>query len=260
MTYFVTGATGFIGRHLVERLLEREGDIYVLIREGSTEKLERLRRAVRRDGADQAGDRRPRAAAARARRRDQGAARRGRPLLPPRGDLRHHRGRDPERAGQRRRHAECRRPRERARRQALPPHVVDRGRRELRRLVHRGRLRRGAGVPEPLPPHEVRVREARARARRGAVARVPPVARRRQLQDRRDGQDRRAVLLLQGDPEAPARAAGVVPADLARVRPHQPRAGRLRRPRRSTTSPIRTGSTARRSTSSTPSRRAPATC
>ena len=43
MTYFVTGATGFIGRHLVERLLEREGDIYVLTREGSTEKLEVLR-------------------------------------------------------------------------------------------------------------------------------------------------------------------------------------------------------------------------
>jgi NAD(P)-dependent dehydrogenase (short-subunit alcohol dehydrogenase family) len=42
MTYFVTGATGFIGRHLVERLLEREGDIYVLVREGSTEKFERL--------------------------------------------------------------------------------------------------------------------------------------------------------------------------------------------------------------------------
>src|SRR3954466_12708023 len=42
MTYFVTGATGFIGRHLVELLLEREGDIYVLAREGSTEKLERL--------------------------------------------------------------------------------------------------------------------------------------------------------------------------------------------------------------------------
>ena len=40
MSYFVTGATGFIGRHLVERLLEREGDIYVLVREGSTEKLE----------------------------------------------------------------------------------------------------------------------------------------------------------------------------------------------------------------------------
>ncbi|MDA0181602.1 SDR family oxidoreductase [Solirubrobacter phytolaccae] len=40
--YFVTGATGFIGRHLVERLLEREGDIYVLVREGSREKLATL--------------------------------------------------------------------------------------------------------------------------------------------------------------------------------------------------------------------------
>ena len=35
MSYFVTGATGFIGRHLVERLLDREGDIFVLVREGS---------------------------------------------------------------------------------------------------------------------------------------------------------------------------------------------------------------------------------
>ncbi|MEA2184155.1 MAG: hypothetical protein QOF69_3340, partial [Solirubrobacteraceae bacterium] len=42
MTYFVTGATGFIGRHLVERLLEREGDIHVLVREGSQERLDRL--------------------------------------------------------------------------------------------------------------------------------------------------------------------------------------------------------------------------
>jgi NAD(P)-dependent dehydrogenase (short-subunit alcohol dehydrogenase family) len=44
MSYFVTGATGFIGRHLVERLLAREdGDIHVLVREGSTDKLERWR-------------------------------------------------------------------------------------------------------------------------------------------------------------------------------------------------------------------------
>ena len=42
MTYFVTGATGFIGRHLVERLLVREGDIHVLVREGSMGKLEEL--------------------------------------------------------------------------------------------------------------------------------------------------------------------------------------------------------------------------
>jgi NAD(P)-dependent dehydrogenase (short-subunit alcohol dehydrogenase family) len=42
MTYFVTGGTGFIGRHLVERLLDRDGDIYVLVREGSKEKLDAL--------------------------------------------------------------------------------------------------------------------------------------------------------------------------------------------------------------------------
>jgi thioester reductase-like protein len=41
LSYFVTGATGFIGRHLVERLLERDGDIHVLVREDSREKLER---------------------------------------------------------------------------------------------------------------------------------------------------------------------------------------------------------------------------
>jgi NAD(P)-dependent dehydrogenase (short-subunit alcohol dehydrogenase family) len=42
LTYFVTGGTGFIGRHLVERLLDREGEIYVLVREGSTDKLDAL--------------------------------------------------------------------------------------------------------------------------------------------------------------------------------------------------------------------------
>jgi NAD(P)-dependent dehydrogenase (short-subunit alcohol dehydrogenase family) len=41
-TYFVTGATGFIGRHLVERLLAREGEIHVLVRPGSEGKLARL--------------------------------------------------------------------------------------------------------------------------------------------------------------------------------------------------------------------------
>ena len=42
MAYFVTGATGFIGRHLVEQLLKRDGDIYVLVREGSMDKLRDL--------------------------------------------------------------------------------------------------------------------------------------------------------------------------------------------------------------------------
>src|SRR2546421_7112844 len=43
MSYFVTGATGFIGRRLIERLLEkRQGDVYVLVRGGSRERVEDL--------------------------------------------------------------------------------------------------------------------------------------------------------------------------------------------------------------------------
>jgi short-subunit dehydrogenase len=44
MSYFVTGATGFIGRNLVEALLSRQGTVYVLVREGSKGRLEELRR------------------------------------------------------------------------------------------------------------------------------------------------------------------------------------------------------------------------
>ena len=42
MNYFVTGATGFIGRHLLAELLKRDGTIYVLVREGSQERLAEL--------------------------------------------------------------------------------------------------------------------------------------------------------------------------------------------------------------------------
>jgi NAD(P)-dependent dehydrogenase (short-subunit alcohol dehydrogenase family) len=42
VSYFVTGATGFIGRHLVELLLEREGTIHALVREGSRGRLDEL--------------------------------------------------------------------------------------------------------------------------------------------------------------------------------------------------------------------------
>jgi thioester reductase-like protein len=43
MAYFVTGATGFIGKRLVERLLEnRQGKIYVLVRESSKGRLDEL--------------------------------------------------------------------------------------------------------------------------------------------------------------------------------------------------------------------------
>lgn len=39
MSYFVTGATGFIGRFLVSNLLKRKGTVYVLVRKGSVKKL-----------------------------------------------------------------------------------------------------------------------------------------------------------------------------------------------------------------------------
>jgi NAD(P)-dependent dehydrogenase (short-subunit alcohol dehydrogenase family) len=42
LNYFVTGATGFIGRHLVAELLKRDGTIYALVREGSRGKLDAL--------------------------------------------------------------------------------------------------------------------------------------------------------------------------------------------------------------------------
>jgi NAD(P)-dependent dehydrogenase (short-subunit alcohol dehydrogenase family) len=43
MTYFVTGGTGFIGRFLIDRLLERDGTVFVLVRKGSVKKLDELR-------------------------------------------------------------------------------------------------------------------------------------------------------------------------------------------------------------------------
>ncbi|CAB4860875.1 unannotated protein [freshwater metagenome] len=41
-TYLVTGATGFIGRHLVERLLARGGEVHAIVREGSRPRLDAL--------------------------------------------------------------------------------------------------------------------------------------------------------------------------------------------------------------------------
>src|SRR6478672_6983812 len=43
MSYFVTGATGFIGRHLVQELLDhRDGEVYVLVREASLPRMEAM--------------------------------------------------------------------------------------------------------------------------------------------------------------------------------------------------------------------------
>jgi len=42
MTYFVTGATGFIGRHLLQKLLERKGTIHCLVRKESMDRFKAL--------------------------------------------------------------------------------------------------------------------------------------------------------------------------------------------------------------------------
>jgi NAD(P)-dependent dehydrogenase (short-subunit alcohol dehydrogenase family) len=42
MAYVVTGATGFIGKNLIDQLVKRDGDIYALVRRGSRAKLEDL--------------------------------------------------------------------------------------------------------------------------------------------------------------------------------------------------------------------------
>jgi NAD(P)-dependent dehydrogenase (short-subunit alcohol dehydrogenase family) len=50
MTYFVTGGTGFIGRHLVQELIDhRDGEIFLLVRPGSRRRLEAM---VRHWGAE----------------------------------------------------------------------------------------------------------------------------------------------------------------------------------------------------------------
>ena len=174
-TYFVTGATGFIGRHLVERLLEREGDIYVLVREGSREKLDALI-----EGWGQPDRIKPVVG-------DLGEhhARRRATRQLPKIDHFFHLAAIYDMAADETRNAllnvggtqnaiDLANALEVG---TLPPHVLDRRRRPLRRgHVQRGHVRRGPEAGPPVPPHEVRVREARPRARQGAVPDLPPVA------------------------------------------------------------------------------------
>ncbi len=42
MSYFVTGATGFIGKRLVEKLLQRSGPVYFLVRDAEADKVDQL--------------------------------------------------------------------------------------------------------------------------------------------------------------------------------------------------------------------------
>ena len=209
MSYFVTGATGFIGRNLVEQLLEREGTIYVLVREGSRGRLEELRSRWGADedrvvpvigdlsqstlGCEDIGSR---------------AEGRDRPLLPPRGDLRHDRRRRDPAGRQRRGH---------------PPRMRARGGGRGRRFhmvssiaaagLYKGasprtcsrRPRRSTTIPTSRPSTSRRRWCARKATCPGASTARD---RRWPLGDRRDGQDRRPLLLLQA---AAARAQPAAP-------------------------------------------------
>ena len=176
MTYFVTGATGFIGRNLVERLLEREGTIYVLVREGSKGRLEELRN---RWGTDDdrvvgiVGDLSQRRLGV----SDADVARlrgRRRPPLPPGGDLRHDRRRGEPAARERGGHAPHGRVRRGGRGRARPHGQLDRRRRALQGDLARGHVRGGREPRHPpLLPDQARVRGRRAQRVLPAVAGLP---------------------------------------------------------------------------------------
>ena len=230
MAYFVTGATGFIGRHLVQELVDhRDGTIFVLCRESSAGP----------DGVPHPGlglgpggprHRRPGdGPARRGRRLGRRAPRRHRPLLPPRRDLRHDRRRRDQREAERRRHPERPRARRRAAGGHLPPGVVGGRGRRLPRHLRRVDVRRGAAPALAVPPHEVRVREDRPQRGDGPVAGLPARDRGRPLRDRRDGQGRRPLLLLPADEADAGQPAGLAAAGRRRPRRHQRGAGRLRR-------------------------------
>ena len=236
MRYFVTGATGFIGKRLVKALLARRGAVvHFLLRPESEGKVA----ALLEYWGEESGSkrvvpvlRRPdREEARRLCRGHQEAQGPGRSRLSPRRRLRPLGRRRIADRRQHRGHARGRRVRQGDRRRPPAPRQLDRRGRPLRRRLSRGHVRRGRGPRPPVLHDQAREREDRSHRVEGAVDGVPAGARRRRLADRRDGQDRRPVLLLQADPAHAPAAAAVDAVDRPRGRPHQHRPGRFRRRR-----------------------------
>ena len=132
--------------------------------------------------------------------------------------------------GQHRRHPAHGSVRRSGRGRPRPSRLLDRERRPLQGHLARGHVRRGREPRRrPLLPHQARLRGGRARRVRSPVARVPAGDRRRAFRDGRDGQGRRALLLLQADPAHP-RHRPAVGADARHRGPaDQHRPGGLRR-------------------------------
>ena len=179
-----------------------------------------------------AGARRPdRKEARRLRRRPEKAQGPRRPRLSPGRRLRPLGRRRVADRRQHRRHARGGRVRQGGRCRPPASRQLDCRRGPLRRRVSRGHVRGGRGPRASVLHDQAREREDRAQGVQGAVDGVPACARGRRLADRRDGQDRRPVLLLQADPAHAPAAAAVDALGGPRRRADQHRAGRLRRRR-----------------------------
>src|SRR5271166_2091123 len=228
MSYFVTGATGFIGRRLVQRLLDqRQGKVYVLVRGRSLGRLEDLIECWRiASGAS--------------------AAKRIQPIV---GDLRKPLlGLEQEQVNELRGKIthffhlaavyDMTAPAERntAVNVGGTTHAVELARAiDAKHLHHVSSIAvagayRGTFTEEmfdegqrlPSPYHRTKFEAER-------LVREQPFVPWRVY--RRDGQGRRAVLLLQGDPAAAAVGARMGAARRRGPRPHERRAGRLGRRR-----------------------------
>ena len=234
LSYFVTGATGFIGRHLVEELLRnREGDVHVLVREDSREQA---RRAASRAGRTPSASSRSSATCSSRNLGHDDAwieehRGRDRALLPPRRDLRHDRAPTSQRA---RSTSAARATRSSSRTRSRPGTCTTSRRSpstgEYQGPVPRGHVRRGPEAAVGLPPHEVRVRADRARAGDRAVARLP--ARDRRSATRRPARWTRSTGRTTSSSSSRRRAT-LLPQWFPLVGPelgwHEHRAGRLRR-------------------------------
>ena len=216
-------------------LLKRGEPIYVLVRKGSLKKLDALREALgrrrqARDRRSSATSRKPNLGVADA---DlQQAQGQGRPLLPSRRDLR---------------------PQGVAPRRSRPPTSTARATRSSsRRRVNAGCFHHVSSIAaaglydgvfredmfeeaEDLDHPYFKTKHDSEAIVRNECKRpfriYRPGLRRRPFEDRLHRQDRRAVLLLQADPEDARAAAAVDADDRHRGRAHQHRAGRLRRRR-----------------------------
>ena len=172
MAYFVTGATGFIGRFLVKNLMKRGQPIYVLVRKGSVKKLDDLREEWGATDKDViTGHRRSRQEEPRRRRRrPQEAQGQGGAHVPPRRDLRPQGDRRRAADGQRRGYPPRGGVRAGGNGGMLPSRELDRGRGVVRRGLPRGHVRRG-GRPRPSVLQD-QARLRRHRSQRDASGRI----------------------------------------------------------------------------------------